>query len=358
MTSLFKKNTIREWQDRMDASRFMEKARAVCAWSFPQRDLVALSPTSAMLTVLRNDCIPRDLLPSTYDVEAYSQAILCPEGLSNVHALAAFQVYSQCRRSLQASPPRQPLFSLANFKYYARDRLPPEVAHAFDTASPFDLALISRCRASKVTHHFIRRGARGGYIPEESSQRFNRGNVAIFPQDINSLRNVLPPEPDDLEEIRAYTGMQIQGGNNEWYQTDDVQYSEQNMRRLFPSADYGSDYGLLDCLQAEHSSGGKESEIHEFDWNDDQYAIVMDNVAYTLGDHSPQSRDMMKAHALAYALDQKRFIRSQAGSSFINDIDVGFLSYLFPHLDPWGIGGFNHPGRAKNQRISFSAQLT
>ncbi|KAG9310603.1 hypothetical protein JVU11DRAFT_9167 [Chiua virens] len=309
-----------------------------------------------MLTVLRNDCIPRDLLPSTYDVEAYSQAILCPEGLSNVHALAAFQVYSQCRRSLQASPPRQPLFSLANFKYYARDRLPPEVAHAFDTASPFDLALISRCRASKVTHHFIRRGARGGYIPEESSQRFNRGNVAIFPQDINSLRNVLPPEPDDVRD--ALCVLSTGGGSKLTVESLKKFGPILNMRRLFPSADYGSDYGLLDCLQAEHSSGGKESEIHEFDWNDDQYAIVMDNVAYTLGDHSPQSRDMMKAHALAYALDQKRFIRSQAGSSFINDIDVGFLSYLFPHLDPWGIGGFNHPGRAKNQRISFSAQLT
>ncbi|KAF8139058.1 hypothetical protein EV363DRAFT_1130185, partial [Boletus edulis] len=33
------------------------------------------------------------------------------------------------------------------------------------------------------------------------SQRFNRGNVAILPQDPGPLRDVLPPDGDDVRDI-------------------------------------------------------------------------------------------------------------------------------------------------------------
>lgn len=65
----------------------------------------------------------------------------------------------------------------------------------------------------------------------------------------------------------------------------------------------------------------------------------------------------MKAHALAYALDNQCFLNSQAGTMFISDNHPGLLLFLFPHLDPWGIGSFNHPGWAASQRLSFESQV-
>ena len=83
----------------------------------------------------------------------------------------------------------------------------------------------------------------------------------------------------------------------------------------------------------------------------------MDNHAYTLGDHSPQSCESMKACALAYVLDHKQFLNSQAGSEYINDNHLGLLVYLFPHLDPWEIRGFHHPSRQKTQQLLFDVQV-
>lgn len=146
---------------------------------------------------------------------------------------------------------------------------------------------------------------------------------------------------------------------NEWYQASGVRYSKENLACLFDPSHGESDYGVLQCMQVEgandiHSSG---NDSHPDQWIHVQDDIVMDNVAYTLGDHSPRSRESMKANALAHALDRKRFLNSDAGNAFISDNHPGFLSYLFPHLDPWGIGGFNHPGRSSTSKLSFEAQL-
>ena len=61
----------------------------------------------------------------------------------------------------------------------------------------------------------------------------------------------------------------------------------------------------------------------------------------------------MKVHALAHAHDHKQFIHSHAGSNYLGDGDPGLMSYMFPHLDPWGTGGFHHPGQKRSQTLSF-----
>lgn len=40
----------------------------------------------------------------------------------------------------------------------------------------------------------------------------------------------------------------------------------------------------------------------------------------------------------------QRFLLSRTGAQLIadNDNDPGLMSYLFPRLDPWDIGGFYH----------------
>ena len=82
----------------------------------------------------------------------------------------------------------------------------------------------------------------------------------------------------------------------------------------------------------------------------------MENVGYTSGDKSPVSYRDMKLRALSHCLNGGRFIRSQAGDTFVPDFhNPALLTWLFPHLDPWGIGGFHHPARV--DPISMDEQL-
>lgn len=100
-----------------------------------------------------------------------------------------------------------------------------------------------------------------------------------------------------------------------------------------------------------------DGETEEVDWEQVQEGLVIENVAYTLGDYSQESREAMKAQALAHALDHERFLHSHAGSRFVSDSHPGIMSCIFPHLDPWGIGGFNHSARSKSQWISFESHV-
>ena len=61
--------------------------------------------------------------------------------------------------------------------------------------------------------------------------------------------------------------------------------------------------------------------------------------------------------ALAHALQHKPFLVNRSGSTLVNDDSPCLLSALFPHLDPWGIGGFNHPACSGACRISLERQV-
>lgn len=55
---------------------------------------------------------------------------------------------------------------------------------------------------------------------------------------------------------------------------------------------------------------------------------------------------LLWSRLVAYVLDRKQFLLSRTGGQFIADNDPGLMSYLFPHLDPWDIGGFYHTFRS------------
>lgn len=65
----------------------------------------------------------------------------------------------------------------------------------------------------------------------------------------------------------------------------------------------------------------------------------------------------MRLQAIQQCLSGGRFIHSRAGNTPERDFDnPHLLSWLFPHLDPWGIGGFHHPERT--QKLSMKEQLS
>jgi hypothetical protein len=64
----------------------------------------------------------------------------------------------------------------------------------------------------------------------------------------------------------------------------------------------------------------------------------------------------MKAAALLRLKSGKSYLKSKSGSHLVPDFDnPHLLTWLFPHLDPWGIGGFSHASRARP--ISLKQQL-
>ncbi|KAJ7215812.1 hypothetical protein GGX14DRAFT_298541, partial [Mycena pura] len=77
------------------------------------------------------------------------------------------------------------------------------------------------------------------------------------------------------------------------------------------------------------------------------------------GERSPEDYRKMKASAVAWCLDQggNNFLQMQSSSVFMTDNDPALLTFTFPSLDPWGIGGFNEPNRTPDQRISFERQV-
>ncbi|KIM21784.1 hypothetical protein M408DRAFT_80020, partial [Serendipita vermifera MAFF 305830] len=84
--------------------------------------------------------------------------------------------------------------------------------------------------------------------------------------------------------------------------------------------------------------------------------LLIENVGYTDGDTSPQNFTLMKLKAMRHCLDGNAFLQSRSGNLALNDFDnPHLLSWLFPHLDPWGIGGFHEKRRSRP--LSMEQQL-
>lgn len=179
---------IREWQERMDYEQLTRHACAVCAHATARRDIVYVEPEEVDFALLRNPALPHETLPTTYNFNAYDQAILCPEGLHDKQEKGVVEMCEPCYASVVGKR-KQPLDSLANFLYYAQDELPEPVKVAFSKASMFDQMLISRARVTRITQLYAKNKKSPLYGTRLSeSQRYSQGNVAILPQDSLHLR--------------------------------------------------------------------------------------------------------------------------------------------------------------------------
>ncbi|KAK7027675.1 hypothetical protein R3P38DRAFT_3315269 [Favolaschia claudopus] len=281
-----------------------------------------------------------------------------------------------CRSALKKNV--QPLDSLANFQYYARAELPRDVRSAFEQASLYDLQLVSRSRCSRITHLIStdkRRAVSQGYV---------QGNVAIFPQDVATVRELLPPPADDIKEAmcalfigpktaptreniktlnpvlvsktRVETMLKFVLENNTYYQNAGVSFSQENLDSLFPeNVDAAVPIAIEICCLDENAGSTDTSYADRGDQNvasakldvmPDDGTLVLEAVGFTVGENTPKDHRGMKAAAVAWCLDKKNFIKMQTGSTFISDRDPGLLTFAFPGLDPWGIGGFHEPPAA------------
>ncbi|KAG1903761.1 uncharacterized protein F5891DRAFT_977329 [Suillus fuscotomentosus] len=188
----------------------------------------------------------------------------------------------------------------------------------------YNLMFVSRAHASQIIHFYAHKPS-GHWVPEESSQWYNQGNVAIRPQDSVELRNMLPPSEDELHDatcmisaghqekpLRATvkqmclvlvtksvvkTLIEFLVEYNTWYQQCGVLYSQENMDALFEDIDGNVDTGIPKALQICHLSKDDSIdqflplESHDLSISDsiDPGNITMEAIGFTKGDHSATS---------------------------------------------------------------------
>jgi hypothetical protein len=155
------------------------------------------------------------------------------------------------------------LDALANFQYYARDELPMDVRSTFAASLLYDLMMVSRSRATQITHMLCEKpGAKGHDKVRAFSQEYSKGNVAIFPQDVATVHPILPPAKDEIKEAmcalfigpkavptrenirdlvpvlvsktRVQTMIEFLLSHNPLYISSGATFSQENLDALFP----------------------------------------------------------------------------------------------------------------------------
>ncbi|KAJ7216138.1 hypothetical protein C8J57DRAFT_1538105 [Mycena rebaudengoi] len=151
---------------------------------------------------------------------------------------------------------------------------------------------------------------------------------------------------------------------NAAYCAADLEFSQDNMDALFEDLiqDKSVPNGVELCCLPDGATEPGDSFANRGEDRTapvpvDSEGLVMEAVGYTVRERTPQDARNMKASAVAWCLDKKQFIKTQSGSKFMSDRDSNLLTYTFPNLNPWGIGGFYEPNRTESQHISFERQV-
>ena len=221
--------------------------------------------------------------------------------------------------------------------------------------------------------------------------------MGIHPQDATHLNEYLPPSTDMIRDTicavfvgqskptretmqmlspvlvrksRVKTLIQFLTSRNPMYRPAGLfaGFSQMNLDALFGPNTSEVDEGIACGMEVAHlqSNDAIEGATSSYVPGDEQDGIadgvevvddlLMENVGYTDSHATPQDHRRIRLKALSHCLRGGTFLSSQAGSRFIPEWDnPNLMSWLFPHLDPWGIGGFFDPRR--QQKLSFDEHL-
>lgn len=384
---------IEEWEDVSSTAALTNEVCAVCARGTPPLSIQYVHPDEIDMSLLQNPDLPEAVLPVSYNRQQYNEAILEVKGMTRLATRAPFKVCRECVNDLKRG--KMPRYALANWLYYGHERLPPTVKAAIKTSTQMERMLTARGRSSKISFKFTELDDHEAGAPAVGNQRFVKGNVAIHPQDSTHLNNVLPPSLDairdtvcavfvgrtkpsikTIEKLRPVlvrkpvvkTIIDFLVGHNTHYNDNDPSefggFSQANLDALFGEGTGGVEEGVLCSMEVGHivvndavegaTEGYVPDPVGRPDGGDDD--MLIENVGYTDGDDSPIDFPDMARRALEHCLAGGKFIKSQAASRLILDFEnPSLLSWLFPHLDPWGIGSFYEPRRKRP--LSLNEQL-
>lgn len=396
LDEVMKRSIIKQWQSEMSGDALRRTVCCACSKIVAKDDSEWLDGNSIDLELLQNNELDNEIKPRGYNLNAYKQAILNPKGLEYTDRVGNVRLCSGCSNALKAK--KMPKFALSNWLYYGMDALPENLKKAFDEATMFDRMLICRARANSVVCKFNTKdevGGRAGNNVLSQARKGVRGNILVTPLDAVKMNDVLPPGPESIRDTMCaiFVGSQIPTvanvtkfspilirksrvktmitflleHNPHYTPSTAFQFSANNFQNLL---DGGTDEGVpcyvqigqipLDDAVAAATSDYTPRNVDTYTASDVNTAsedVLMENVGYTEGDGSPIAYHAMKTKALQHCLERRPVLIAGSGSTFVPDFqNPSLLSWLFPHLDPWGIGGFHHPSR--RIRLSMEEQVS
>lgn len=271
---------IQDFQTFVDESNYVYEACAVCGQKKFPCDLTWAPIADIPLHVLQNEDVPEELQPVSYDFELYQGAYLCAAGMRNTDVLDDLKVCAPCLTSLAQG--EQPLDAIANYQYYAFERLPPEIAKAFEASSMHERQLIAGCRASRITYIYSSpvTNPEGRDREHMTSQGFIKGNVAIFPQDVGKVGALVPPAPDEIDYCMCVVFMGGQpptwevlsklspvlvsrsrvealtkflADRNMYYRQYGLKFSKENLDALCATEHFRGDRGITTAVEVLHA---------------------------------------------------------------------------------------------------------
>ncbi|KAJ8473524.1 hypothetical protein ONZ51_g7821 [Trametes cubensis] len=386
------RSIVTDWEQAMSIDAIIEPVCAACGRRTTNEKIAIVQATKIDFSLLCNPGLPESVLPVSYNRAAYGNAILHPKGLTVLDRTDAIRVCKECLGSL--SNGRMPKFALANWLYYGHERLPADVRHDFHAATHVEKLLVSRARASRISYKFSQ--LPGHYLEGTDpriSQSCVKGNIAVHPQDATHLNQALPPSSDAIRDTvcavfvgetkptretigklkpvlvrksRVKRMIDFLVAHNPCYAptTNFHGFSQRNLDELFGPGTHSLDEGVPCSMEIGHIkastavTGATDSYVpgQEDELQSDRDDMLMDTIGYTDNDNSPIDYASMMMRALSHCLNGGSFIKSQAGSELIPDFEnPHLLSWLFPHLDPWGISGFYDARR--RIRLTLDQQL-
>ncbi|KZT58629.1 hypothetical protein CALCODRAFT_432357, partial [Calocera cornea HHB12733] len=396
------RSIIAEYTDAVSTKTLRTGVCASCAEAVKLSVMHTVPVEDLDFSLLVNPLLPVRFRPTTYNVDAYSNAILDVAGLSNPQELEGnATLCAPCYRALQSD--RKPDLALANWFYYAHDHVPPDVQHAFVASTFVEKRLFSRCSATKICYRYFDNPESRLYRNAfDGMQRFSRGNVLILPQDTAKMHKVLPPPVDDIKDsfVAVFAGqdqptpemlrrveplkanartvrtvIDFLLSQNKAYRstTEDFPdgptvFSPANFSALFPDNNplCAESSIVLPCIEVGHvhmpdpqaaveSDVGNRNSFEDCDMSSPDFFVEAST--YSATETSTGAYEAMKADALAHCLDNRgSFLLSTPGSRPVQDLRNEYLlTWLFPHLDPFGLGGFDDPRRTPS--VSMVRQL-
>lgn len=376
---------IKQWETEMTTEALRFVVCSCCAKRVVLSDSVWVDGRTIDLTLLRNDALDEAITPSDYNFHAYGRALLNIKGLERIDTVGKMRLCKRCMKSL--SNGHMPKFALANWLYYGNSALPNLVKRAFDDASLFEKMLVGRARCNSICCRFnFKGGSFNDTVPSSkndilaNSRKGIRGNVMLAPLDAIRMNKVIPPSSDFIRDtmcavfvgetlptrstIHKFSPVLVRKSrvklmiefliqcNGHYQPSIDFAFSQDNLDSLFNSRDL--DESVPSTVTIGHvpmndaiANSTSDYTLRNMDTLEPEIdELLMENVSYTDGDDSPAGYHAMKSVALERCLQGKPFIASGTGSTNIQDFyNPSALTWLYPHLDPWGIGGFHHPLR-------------
>ncbi|PPQ81758.1 hypothetical protein CVT26_007391 [Gymnopilus dilepis] len=379
---------IREWQRTLALENIQVVVCAACGSRERKANTLTIDGKTIDLKLLRNDELPAGLHPNSYDFNVYDRAILNAKGLSDCSSVGNMIMCKPCYAAVSTGT--MPKFGLCNWLYYGRDALPEGIQEAFAQSSMFERMLILRARCNSVCCKFKVSDGDNNSSTLAGLRKGIRGNIMVAPLDTVKMHNVLPPRvglKDTMTAVIVGSSMpskhtisklgpvlvrksRIQAllvfllnYNPHYRPGPDLAFSQENLDAIHDHADGPDIPNTVLITQIDENSGTEDVNADYTPRNEEELVecsrqdeLMMENVGYTDGDQSSTAYNAMKMLALERCLGGKPFVVSGTGNRLVGDFNnPSILTWLFPHLDPWGIGGFHEPRR--KIKLSMEEQL-